>query len=194
MKPLKENKFLKWGYAYVDLGYKFLPIFFIFMFVPALLSLNAGGGYSSRDFDFFGLFMNVNCGTEANAISTVYPAVVILINTVVFVLLYLVLRLLTKFLKNVFDENPFIEENGRHLKKIGIIIIAGTVFIFLIKALTVPPPESKLITGLTPILLKLSMIVSIAINPFVFVGMLVIVIGEIILRGHKIKEEVDLTV
>lgn len=194
MKPLKENKLLKWGYAYVDLGYKFLPIFFILMFVPALLSLNTVGSYNSRDFDYFGLFMNANCGTESNLSSAVSPAVIILTNTAVFILLYMVLRFLTKFLKNVFDGNPFIEENGKHLKKIGIIIIGGTVLIYLVKALTLPTPESKLITGITPVLLKISMIISIAINPFVFVGMLVIVIGEIILRGHKLKEENDLTV
>jgi hypothetical protein len=96
-------------------------------------------------------------------------------------------------MKNVFENNPFIEENGNHLKYAGKAIIILTV-IFHISKIIFSPDFIASISMTVNILFKLSLLLSIVFSPYLIVGLFVFVMGEIILTAAKLKEDNDLTV
>lgn len=99
-----------------------------------------------------------------------------------------VILFLKKFLKNVYDEKPFIEENGRHLKRIGSIIVITSMIFYFLNFLS-----SFSYSFLTP-LMQLGNSITIIINPFTVLGFVIVVVGETFIYGARIKQENDLTV
>lgn len=85
-------------------------------------------------------------------------------------------------------------ENGKVLKSTGIIIsiLAVTVHISKSLLLYVYGIDSNL--GMTSLMLTILNIVSVIFNPYMIIGLFVMVLGEIIVHGSQIKEEIDLTV
>lgn len=184
MKSLKDNSIVKWVYAYVDLLLKALPILFLFILFPLFLPWRI----DAKRFDIFKLF---SATTNHESHSLTWAITVAAFNIVFFIFLYLTLKRLVVFIKNVFDEKPFEEENGKNLKFVGIMVILIAVLSHIATILSVV--GEKFSFGIEGLVILMGFL-SIAINPYLFVGMFLLVIGEVILHGVRMKQEIDLTV
>ncbi len=187
MKSLKDNSIVKWVYAYVDLLLKALPILFVFALFPFLFF----GESDARRLDFFNLF---NALRNNNLHSLTWLIVIPAFNIVVFITLYLTLKRLVVFIKNVFDEKPFEEENGKNLKFVGMMVIIIAVFFHIAAIVSVQNSKIADLSWETEMLVNVMGFLSIAVSPYLFSGLLLIVIGEVILHGVRMKQEIDLTV
>ena len=92
---------------------------------------------------------------------------------------------------NIFAEKPFEEENGNNLKFVGGMVIFIAILFHIAGILSVVGEKFSLgIEGLVILMGFLSLV----INPYIFAGLILVVIGEVILHGVRMKQEIDLTV
>lgn len=191
MKSLKENWSVKVVYAYLDLFLKFLPVLVLIFLFEIIWKGVAVGKTTLEEIDYFNLLSQ---NQELLNSSNIWLVLLILLmDIIIFCSLYISLKKLTAFIKNVFEENPFIEENGKYLKFVGIITMILTLIYHFAKVISMPG-ISLPVSFITNLLVKLSNLIGIVFNPFLIVGMFIFVIGEIIIHAAKLKQEIDLTV
>lgn len=190
MKSFNENILVKSVFAYIDLFYKLFPLFIIFYFLPIVLTLPTMSGV----IDVFGFFRLEGTDTEAQNLLFWQKAIVLIFNFCAAIGIYISLKKLTSFIKNVFNEEPFCESNGKVLKFVGFFVAGITLVKNLLQEIMLPYPTSKLISTFSMILMKTANILSIIFNPYLVVGLFIAILGEIIIKGTLIKNENDLTV
>jgi hypothetical protein len=194
MQNAKFKYLIKTVYAWVDLVYKISPIILVILFSPLLINIFLFHKLSIGLTDVVGLFEPLKELSNIKRLPSVLPYLALTANFAVFIIIFLCIKRIRSFIKNVFDGNAFCHDNGRHLKFVSILMaIIVIVFhfskIFLISFFFMEPlvPINKFLVG-TAISL------SIAFNPYIIIASLIYIIGEIIINGAKIKEENDLTV
>jgi len=196
MKSLKNNFFVKTAYSYVNMFFLFFPYILFLFLLPMIFGWPFNSLKTHTDIfnvDLFGLFGKEKYITEINFGSFVFLLIILIVNATIALGIYYGLRRLNKFMKNVFEDKPFIEENGRHLKMIGIIIMVLSTLVFLSKmssGFLTPLPLAQIVKYLYFI----AILISSLFNPYLVTGLVVFVIGEVIVRAAEIKEEQDLTV
>ena len=196
MKSLKNNFFVKTTYSYVNLFYLFFP-YVLFLF---LLPMIFGWPFGSQkiktvmlNVDLFRLFGKEKYITEINFSSVSIWIIILLVNLSIAFGIFYGLKRLNKFMKNVYEDKPFVKENGEHLKKIGIIIMVLSTLVYLSNMTSgfvnpLPVPQT------IKYLYFFAILISSLFNAYLVVGLVVFVIGEIIVRAAEMKEEQDLTV
>ena len=191
MKSFKENTLIKWVYAYIDLFYKLFPLLFLIYFLPLLLNIPS---LKWKSADVFGIFKQSFTDVSVlSEISFLYKAVILLVNISVVAAIYYSLKKLSLFMKNVYNENPFCVDNGKILKFIGglvVVITIGIRFVFILTS----AESFGIYSATNSVLMKAVSFLSIFFSPYFVIGLFVMVIGEIIIHGVKIKEENELTV
>lgn len=193
MKSAKYNFLIKTVYAYIDLIYKIFPFFFLIIFLPLLFTFLVQKSIWLSSLDFFHLFTAHNEFIRQNTSSFFLVSVVIGFNFVVFVFVFISLKKLRDFIKNVFEGMPFCWDNGKRLKFVGLAISA---FVILKHLLTITIASVIFDSPSTTVSLLVSLmgLLSIVFSPYLILGLFVVILGEIIIHGAKLKEEVDLTV
>jgi len=192
MKSFKDNTLIKWVYAYLDLFYKLFPILFVIYFFPLLINISI---LKWKSVDVFGLFRQAFTDVSAlSQISIIYKILIVILNLSIIVIIFYSLKKLTYFMKNVFDGNPFCESNGKILKLIGIFIVTITIGKRFISVVMISREFNSMISTTYSILMRLVSFLSVLFDPYFVIGLFVVVLGEIIIHGAKIKEENDLTV
>ncbi len=191
MKSLKENFLVKTVYAYLDLFYKAFPFFFILFYLPQMLMPSDYSKISSLDVFGFLKFMD-----QIKVITAFHKMLIIGVNLIIAIGVFLSLKKLTKFIKNTFEGNPFCEENGRHLKFVGILLAVYTLLLHIVIGTSIIwlKQDDVLVTSTTKLLLQIASLLSVFLNPYFVLGLFVMVLGEIIIHGAAIKQENDLTV
>ncbi len=197
MKTLKNNFFVKTAYSYVNLFFLYFPFIIFLLLLPIIF---IGIPFNTQNIqtalinvDIFNLFGKEKYITDINFLSMLFWIFILMINISIVTGIYYGLRRLNKFMKNVYEDNPFIKENGKHLKVIGIIIMLLSTAVFLCKV------SSEFLTPLqvteaVKYLYFVAILLSSLFNPYLVTGLVVFVIGEVIVRGAELKEEQDLTV
>jgi hypothetical protein len=192
MKSFKDNTLIKWVYAYLDLFYKLFPILFVIYFFPLLINISI---LKWKSVDVFGLFRQAFTDVSAlSQISIIYKILIVILNLSIIVIIFYSLKKLTYFMKNVFDGNPFCESNGKILKLIGIFIVTITIGKRFISVVMISREFNSMISTTYSILMRLVSFLSVLFDSYFVIGLFVVVLGEIIIHGAKIKEENDLTV
>lgn len=193
MKLLKGSNFVKSVYAYFNLFTKIYPL---------ILLRIVGNSFSGRNdqvlfqifpsVDFYNLFSNEPELFSPNAVAWWVKAAIIISNLLVFGLTYFMIIQLNRFLRDKYEENPYIRENGRRLKTAGMLTIILAVLISLkdvvLKAYLFDAPLT-----LRAILIPMNFIMGF-FSPYFIIGMFTYALGEISIRAGKLKEEVELTV
>ncbi|MDQ7818581.1 MAG: DUF2975 domain-containing protein [Melioribacteraceae bacterium] len=191
MKSFKENWTVKTVYAYLDLFLKLFPIVILFYIAPAVISLLSIGEMKLSKLDFFNLLsVSEQVSHSEKVLLSIY---LIIVDVIILYCIYMILKKLTVFIKNVFENNPFIEENGNHLKYVGKAILLLTV-VYHISKITNSSDVISNLSVVVNILTKLSWLISIVFSPYLIIGLFIFVMGEIIIYAAKLKEENDLTV
>ncbi len=190
MKTFKENWTVKTVYAYLDLFKKLIPIAIVLFVILKILPPYEGKN-ELKNFDVFNIFdSHIEQTYSENVLMIV---LIILFDLVIVTSLYMILTLMTKFIKNVFNNNPFVEENGIHLKSTAKIMLALT-FVYYSMTIVAAPNLDLPVSWTIEFLFKVAMILSVVFNPLIVIGLFLFVIGEIIIQAAKIKQENDLTV
>ncbi|MGE5683235.1 MAG: DUF2975 domain-containing protein [Bacillota bacterium] len=189
---LKQNFFIKSVYAYTNLFKKLFPVVFI-AFLLLQASASMGFGKFDRSVDFFDLLGSRNDISRNNLpVSFETWIMIIVANVLCFIVTYIAVIKLDKFFKNVFNGQPFVEENGHCLKFIGWMVIIMTFFLHVKDSLfiSLDLPVSDTVKQLV----NLSYLLSVFFNPYLVLGLFCVALGEVIIHGSKMKEELDLTV
>ncbi len=193
---LKDNFFVKSSYSYVNLFYMLFPVLIVVLFLPMIFGFPLTGHKSPvalLNVDLFNLFGKEKFIDEINLGNILFWLLILAANLTVGLGIFFGLKKLKRFMKNVYEDKPFIGENGEYLKTTGIIIMLLSTIIYLSHVSSQfisPPPVSAWIK----ILYFVSILISTLFNPYLVVGLLIFVIGEIIVRAAELKEEQDLTV
>lgn len=190
MKSLKENWTVKTIYAYLDLFKKLIPILVLFFVILKIIPPYQGN-YELKNFDVFNILDSHF--EKTNSENVLMIVLVILFDLLIVTGAYMMLTNLTKFIKNVFNNNPFIEENGVYLKSAAKIMLALTFVHYSMTIVTAPNLDLP-VSWTIEFLFKVAMILSVVFNPVIVIGLFLFVIGEIIIHAAKLKEENDLTV
>lgn len=191
MKSFKENWTVKTVYAYLDLFLRLFPFVVIFYIAPIGFSLIGIGEMKLSKLDFFKLLnINEQMSHSEELLTIIY---LIIIDVVFLYCIYMILKKITAFIKNVFENNPFIEENGNHLKYVGKVILLLAI-VYQISKISSTPDLLPNFSVTINILIKLSLLISIVFSLYLIVGLFIFVMGEIIIYAAKLKEENDLTV
>ena len=196
MKLLKDNFFAKTAYSYVNLFYLFFPLMIFFLLLPILFNLPFDNQHNQTvllNVDLFNLFGKEKFITDINISNVILWIIILIANASIVFGIFLGLKRLNKFMKNVLEEKPFVKDNGKHLKTIGIIIMILSTIIFLSHmtyGFLYPFP----VHGIVKYLYFIAILISSLFNPYLVIGLVVFVIGEIIVRASEMKEEQDLTV
>jgi len=196
MKYLKNNFFVKTSYSYVNMFYLFYPYVLFLFLLPMIFGwpLNSLTTHTALiNVDLFRLFGKEKYITEINFGNVIFWLIILIINVTIAIGIFYGLKRLNRFMKNVYEDNPFIEENGKHLKMIGIIIMVLSTLVFLSQmsvAFIRPLPVSVGIKYLYSI----AILISSLFNPYLVVGLIIFVIGEVIVKAAELKNEQDLTV
>ena len=196
MKSLKNNFFAKTAYSYVNLFYLFFPLMIFFLLLPILFNLPFDNQHNQTvllNVDLFNLFGKEKFITDINISNVILWIIILIANASIVFGIFLGLKRLNKFMKNVLEEKPFVKDNGKHLKTIGIIIMILSTIIFLshmTSGFLYPFP----VHGIVKYLYFIAILISSLFNPYLVIGLVVFVIGEIIVRASEMKEEQDLTV
>lgn len=190
MKSLKENWTVKTIYAYLDLFKKLIPILVLFFVILKIIPPYQGN-YELKNFDVFNILDSHF--EKTNSENVLMIVLVILFDLLIVTGAYMMLTNLTKFIKNVFNNNPFVEENGVYLKSAAKIMLALT-FVYYSTTIITSPNLDLPVSGTIEFLFKVAMILSMVFNPVIVIGLFLFVIGEIIIHAAKLKEENDLTV
>ena len=196
MKQLKNNFFVKTACSYVNLFYLFFPLTIFLLLLPILFNLPFGNQHNQTvllNVDLFNLFGKEKFITDINVGNVILWIIILIVNASIVVGIFWGLKRLNKFMKNVLEEKPFVKDNGKHLKTIGIIIMILSTIIFLsnmTSGFLYPLP----VHGIVKYLYFIAILISSLFNPYLVIGLVVFVIGEIIVRASEMKEEQDLTV
>lgn len=191
MKSLKDNSIVKWVHTYADLLLKALPILFLYQLFQLFVSGRVLKRINAKMFDAFNLF-----SVKSNQVShsLIWIITVASFNIIFLIFLYLTLKRLIIFIKNVFDEKPFEEENGKNLKFVGVMVIILAAISHMAVIVSVQNSKITDLSWETQMLISVTSFLSFAFSPYLFSGLLFIVIGEVILHGVRMKQEIDLTV
>lgn len=190
MKSLTENWIVKTVYAYLNLFKKLLPIVVLLFTILKIIPPYEGKN-ELKNFDVFNILDSHFEQTYSENVLMII--LIILFDLVIVAGLYMILTLMTKFIKNVFNNNPFVEENGIYLKSTAKIILALT-FVYHLMTIVSAPNLDLSVSWIIDILFKAAMILSVVFNPVIVIGLFLFVIGEIIIQAANIKQENDLTV
>ena len=199
MKSLKDNFFVKTAYSYVNLGFLLYPILIIILIINIIISgasffpSSGSGNTVLMNVDLFDLFGKEKLINEITYQSITLWVFILIVNSGIVLGIYYGLKKLNKFMKNVFEDKPFIEENGKHLKMIGIVIMVLSTLVYLNQMSSIYFTTLSVSAGIK-YLYFVAIIISSLFNPYLVVGLVVFVIGEIIVRASELKEEQDLTV
>lgn len=191
MKSFKNNFFVKTTYAYVNLFY------IIFLFIITVLLITTIYGLLSHSNVINSSLLNSNLfglwAKDKSITENTFWLFILIVNASIVAGIYYCFKRLNAFLKNVYEDKPFIKENGKHLKIIGILIMFFSTLIYLIKIFTLQNnvPVTSL---LLKYLFLFANIISSLFNPYLIIGLVIFVIGEVIISAVEIKEEQDLTV
>ena len=193
MKSFKNNSFVKIARGYVIFFYVCFPL----VIIGKILQLNFGPDLTPQqtnivlpNVDVGGFFGNEKFITSLNFGNVVLWLFILLVNACLMAGIFYGIIKLNKFLKNVYNDRPFIQENGKHLKVIGILIIVLSTLVQIAK-------NTPSLAILHPGIIFISIIVILfnaLLNSNLAIGLVVFVIGEIIVRASEMKEEQDLTV
>lgn len=189
MKSLKDSFFVKTVYAYANLLTWIYPIFFFFV----ILGIIGTSSFFSNA-DLLGLTGKGENYLNNHWANSEVRFLIVAINLGFLITTYMGLKRLLKFMKNVFEEKPFVEENGKNLKFIGIITMALTIVVHLTSEVSRHVEVTAVVSQTTKFLILLSNSLGVVFNPYLILGMFVYVIGEIVIHAAKLKEEIDLTV
>jgi len=191
MKSFKNNFFVKTAYAYVNL------IYIIFLFIITILLFTTIFGLFTHSNVINSSFLNGNLlgvwPKNKSITENTSWLFILIVNVSIAAGIYYCLKRLKAFLKNVYEDRPFIKENGKHLKIIGILIMFFSTIIYIIKIFATQNNDLT-ISQLLKYLLLFANIISSLFNPYFIIGLVIFVIGEVIINASKIKEELDLTV
>ena len=190
MKSLKESFFVKTVYAYANLlkwAFPFLFVLGIFTFPFITTSLHRS------DLNSLGSFKDEKLTSGALQFYNFSSAINIVFNLLFFFGAYLAIIRLNQFLKNVYNEKPFEEENGKHLRFIGIVTIVITI-LYHINMVLLRTEELPGSSTFLKILYNMSIILGAAFNPYLILGLFGMVLGEVIIHAARLKQENDLTV
>ncbi len=191
MYLMKDNFIIKTVCAYAKLFRTYFPVYYVLFTVLGMFSY-FGLGAKYFDIDFFKLFVNSKSCITIKHISIISFIIILSSNLFIFISVYLGIIKLNKFLLNVLNQNPFVEENGKNLKFIGHVIVMISVFVSIKDALI--SPNIIQVPAYTNILMKLALSLTLFFSPYLILGLFIIVIGEVIVRGTEMKNELDLTV
>lgn len=195
MKDSKTQYLIKTVYAYIDLVYRLFPFLAFFFFTPLLINILIFHKLEYKSLDILQVFKPLQDLPNLKSISYIFPFLILVSNFTLLVVIFFCLRRLREFIKNVFEGNPFCSENGKHLKFIGIVV---SIIVFILHfgntvfALSIMTEGISLST-FTNFLIALMGILSVVLNPYLFLGLLVVILGEVMIHGAKLKEEIDLT-
>lgn len=191
MNSFKNNFYVQTTYAYVKLVYIIFPFLLILSLIVKIfpLSLHSNGIMNALiNVDLFALWTKEKPITEITL-----GLFVFIVNISIAAAIYYCLKRLKAFLKNVYEDKPFIKENGKHLKIIGILIMIFSTLFYVIKTILFHINALPISQTLAYISLVANLISSL-LNPYLMIGLVVFVIGEVIVRAAELKEEQDLTV
>ncbi|HEX2865679.1 MAG TPA: DUF2975 domain-containing protein [Ignavibacteriales bacterium] len=190
MKLLKGSFFVKSVYTYFNLFTKIYPLILLRLVGNSIGGQKEQGLFPSVD--FYNLFSNEPELFSPNVVSWQVKAAIIISNLLVFGLTYFMIIQLNRFLRDRYEENPFIRENGKKLKTAGTLTIILALFISLkdvvLKAYLLDAPLT-----LRALLIPMNFIMGF-FSPYFIIGMFTYALGEISIRAAKLKEEVELTV
>ncbi|MGE5363426.1 MAG: DUF2975 domain-containing protein [Bacteroidota bacterium] len=194
MKPLSENFFVKTSYAYFNLLKKLYFVVLVFIVGNALSGI---GGQNPPwgvhpGVDFFNLFSNLPEFFRPNRVPIALSLYIVFSNILVFALTYMIIRKLDQFLKNIYEDNPFISKNGENLKTVGTVTMVLGMFLSLKDVFL----KINLLwaSDWTKTLLVVLHMFGFLVNTYFIIGLFAYALGEIMIRGSKLKEEIDLTV
>ncbi len=195
MQNGKFNYLIKSVYAWIDLIYKIFPLFLIIAFIPMFLNTQSTLNILLRSMDIFKFSKPLEELAKETNYYSFFSLGSLALKVVIFAIVYMCIKKLRNFLKNVSEGNPLCLTNGKHLKFIGISIATLVVFIHFITAIFVAVFAGAGILSFGVVVLVAAMgMLTVIFNPYFIVGLLVLIIGEILINGAKIKEENDLTV
>lgn len=186
----KGNYFGKSVYAYFNLFTKIYPLILFRIVGNALGGQKEQGLFPSVD--FYNLFSNEPELFSPNVTAWWVKAAIIISNFLVFSLTYFMIIQLNRFLKNSYEEDPFIRKNGRHLKTAGMLTIILAVFISL-KDVVLKSYLLDASLTLRVLMMPLNFLMMF-FSPYFIIGMFTYALGEISIRTAKLKEEAELTV
>lgn len=194
MQDTKVKFIIKTVYAYVDLIYKISPFILILLFSPLLISILIFHKLALGDTDVVGLFEPLKELAALNRVPSIFPYLALIANFLVFIIIFICIKRIRVFMKNVYEGSPFCYDNGRHLKLVSILMATIVVIFHFAKIFLFSFFFMDSVTSLTKLLIGIAVSLSIAFNPYLIVAMLIYIIGAIIMSAAKIKEENDLTV
>ena len=195
MKSLQDNFFVNIARGYVTFFYWCFPLIVIvkcilLIYNPTLTSQQTNTVL--LNVDLLGLFGNEKFITAINFNTVVLWLLILVVNASIIAGIYYGLIKLKKFLKNVYEDRPFIQENGKHLKVIGTLVMALSTLIYIAKHTT--GFLSSLQISNDAYIKVFEILINLFLKPALGIGLIVFVIGEIIVRAAEMKEEQDLTV
>jgi hypothetical protein len=193
VKSAKYNFLIKTVYAYIDLIYKVFPFFFLVIFLPLLFTFLVHKSIWLSSMDVFRLFDAHNEFIRQNTTSFTLVSLVIGFNLVVFIFVFITLKKLRDFIKSVFEGMPFCWDNGKRLKFAGLVISAFVITKHLL-TITIASVMLDSVSTTISLLISIAGIISVVFNPYLILGLFVVILGEIIIHGAQLKEENDLTV
>ena len=193
MKTTKTNFLINTVYAYINLVYKIFPLIILLLFSPFVILYFTLGHTDVSTLDVFDLFTVNGKSPKAFSYTLTLGLAAGIISMLIFVFIYLILRKLNLFIKDVNNGETFSVENGKRLKFVGMVLAIIAAIKHLCKivfvSFLIPNPS---FTG-RPLIFIIGMF-SLAYNVFLIAGLFVMVIGQVIIQGAEIKEENDLTV
>ena len=192
MKSLKDNFFVNIARGCMIFWYVCFPLVIIgkliqFIFYPALDSQQANT--LLPNVDLLGLFGNEKFVMQLNFSSVVLWLFVLVVNVGLIAGIFYAIIILNKFLKNVYNDRPFIRENGKHLKVIGVLVIGLSTLAYIVKGI-----DGNLIKHSGVFLYIFATFINLLFRTDWVMGLIIFVIGEVIVRAAEMKEEQDLTV
>lgn len=195
MKLYNENVLIKTVFALIDLFYKLLfPFFILFYVLPLLLNFPSFSNSNWNSVDIMGLFESQREFVLFKEIPLINKILVLMLNMGVVVIIYFCLKKLNRFIKNVFEGNPFSKENGLILKFVGTVVAISAAIIHLANGIMIVTSTISLRSEIVLILMRILYVLTVIFDPFVIIGLFVLVLGEVFIQGAIIKEENDLTV
>lgn len=193
MEALKNNSYLKWTYYYFYTAYILVPVLVVILYGIRIYKMIGAGSFDAVELDLFSIFGQYEF--DLNSYGSALSLIIISTNMFFFFLIYFFLKKLVAFLKNVRTGKPLIFENSVLLTQIGTIIIfisfllhSGDEYSRLLSHPTKMPVAAYLLVN------SINNVLTYILNPFLYVGLLVIIIGKIFYEGSVLKQENELTV
>jgi len=195
MHNAKFKYLIKTVYAWVDLVYKIFPFFLFISIIPIVISAQSTLGILLHSMDLFKFSGPLGELAKENNYYSIFSLISLFLKIVIFVIVYICIKKLRDFIKNVSEGSPLCEANGRYLKFIGLSISILVFILHFINVLLISVfwGAGFVSFGIT-VLIAVMGILTVIFNPYLIVGLLVLILGEILLNGAKLKEENDLTV